>query len=80
MTTECMAMNRLAIGQRGRVAELTSTGIQRRRMLDLGLVEGTQVEAVHKSPAGDPVAYLVRGSLIALRNEDAGRVLLVPEA
>ena len=66
-------------GQRGRVAELTAAGIQRRRMLDLGLVEGTQVEAVHKSPAGDPVAYLVRGALIALRDEDAGRVLLVPE-
>ncbi len=79
MIPEPMTMNRLAIGQRGRVAELTAAGIQRRRMLDLGLVEGTQVEAVHKSPAGDPVAYLVRGALIALRDEDAGRVLLVPE-
>lgn len=50
MIPEPMTMNLLAIGQRGRVAELTAAGIQRRRMLDLGLVEGTQVEAVHQEP------------------------------
>ena len=72
-------MNYLPIGQKGRVTELSATGMQRRRMLDLGLVEGTQVEAVHKSPAGDPVAYLVRGALIALRSEDARQVQMTLE-
>jgi DtxR family Mn-dependent transcriptional regulator len=42
-------------------------GIQRRRLLDLGMVPGTRITAEFASSAGDPVAYLVRGALIALR-------------
>lgn len=57
-----------------RVAGLDAVGTQRRRMLDLGLVEGTNVEALHKSPSGDPVAYFIRGAVIALRGEDAKKV------
>lgn len=45
-------------------------------MLDLGLVNGTNVESLHKSPSGDPVAYYIRGSVIALRNEDAGKIFV----
>ncbi len=45
-------------------------------MLDLGLVNGTNVEALHKSPSGDPVAYYIRGSVIALRKEDAGKIFV----
>jgi DtxR family Mn-dependent transcriptional regulator len=46
-------------------------GPQRRRLLDLGLVPGTFVEAELTSAAGDPVAYRVRGALIALRKDQA---------
>ena len=44
-------------------------GPQRRRLLDLGLVPGTEVEAELRSAGGDPVAYRVRGALIALRRD-----------
>jgi DtxR family Mn-dependent transcriptional regulator len=46
-------------------------GPQRRRLLDLGLVPGTVVEAELRSAGGDPVAFRVRGALIALRQEQA---------
>ena len=46
-------------------------GSQRRRLLDLGVVPGTTVDVVFKSAAGDPVAYNIRGALIALRREQA---------
>jgi DtxR family Mn-dependent transcriptional regulator len=46
-------------------------GPQRRRLLDLGLVPGTVVEAELTSATGDPVAYRVRGALIALRDDQA---------
>ena len=54
-------------GERARVAALLTEG---------GLIEGTEVECVQKSPAGDPVAYRIRGALIALRAEDSARVLV----
>jgi DtxR family transcriptional regulator, Mn-dependent transcriptional regulator len=50
----------------------TCQGPQRRRLLDLGVVPGTRMEAELVSPSGDPVAYRLRGALIALRREQAG--------
>ena len=69
-------LNSLPIGETGIVQKLLSTGTQRRRMLDLGLVNGTPVEALQKSPSGDPTAYFIRGAVIALRSEDAGKILV----
>ncbi len=46
-------------------------GSQRRRLLDLGVVKGTEIEAELVSAAGDPVGYRIRGALIALREEQA---------
>ena len=46
-------------------------GAQRRRLLDLGVVRGTRIEAAFRSAAGDPVAYRIRGAIIALRREQA---------
>ncbi len=46
-------------------------GLTRRRFLDLGITPGAQVEVVMRSAFGDPVAYRVRDTLIALRQEQA---------
>ena len=43
-------------GQTVRVRELLSTGSMRRRLLDIGLIEGTDVACLQKSPAGEPGA------------------------
>lgn len=47
-----------------------------RRLMDIGMVQGTEVECLMKSPLGDPTAYLIKGAVIALRREDAGTVLV----
>ncbi len=69
-------LNTLPIGQTGTVSDLVSHDSERRRMLDLGLIKGTPVIALQKSPSGDPVAYFIRGAVIALRKEDASKVLI----
>jgi DtxR family Mn-dependent transcriptional regulator len=51
-------------------------GPQRRRLLDLGLVPGTKVEAEFQSAGGDPIAYRIRGALIALRRDQARWILV----
>jgi ferrous iron transport protein A len=58
------------------VKRLTCHGSVRRRMLDLGLILDTVVEALLRSPAGDPVAYYIRGAVIALRSEEAAHILV----
>lgn len=74
MQQETLAM--LQEGERARVLALTQQDAMRRRLQDMGLIEETQVECVLKSPWGDPVAYRIRGALIALRGSDASGVLI----
>ena len=76
MADQIFPLSRMEEGSFATVKELRSSGTMRRRMLDIGLVEGTNVECVRKSPAGDPVAYLIRGAVIALRSEDSASVLV----
>lgn len=66
-------------GQRADVLELRTESRMRRRLLDLGLVPGTQVECVGQSPGGDPKAYLIRGAAVAIRSEDARTVTMRQE-
>jgi DtxR family Mn-dependent transcriptional regulator len=63
-------------GGRTRVVGLSPAcrGQERRRLLDLGFVPGTPVEVDMVSPAGDPTAYRVRGSVVALRREQANLI------
>ena len=63
-------------GTYARVVRLDTKGDLRRRFMDIGLVEGTPVECLRKSPAGDPKAYLIRGAVIAIRKEDAATVMV----
>jgi DtxR family Mn-dependent transcriptional regulator len=60
-------------GEAGRVIDVSPAcqGSQRRRLLDLGVVKGTAITAELSSATGDPVAYNIRGAVIALRGEQA---------
>ena len=47
--------------------------------MDLGVVPGTEIEVEMKSIGGDPVAYRIRGTSIALRKNQADRIYLENE-
>lgn len=68
MTT---TLDRLRRGQTATVTALDIDGAQRRRLMDMGVLPGTHIHIDRVSPLGDPTAYLVRGSVIALRREQA---------
>lgn len=76
MKERLIPLHALPIGSSGVVRELTAKENTRRRMLDLGLITNTLVEALRKSPAGDPIAYQIRGAVIALRSEEASRIFV----
>ncbi|NLD45995.1 MAG: ferrous iron transport protein A [Clostridiaceae bacterium] len=76
MNEKFIPLNYLPLGKKAKVKVLTSNGIMRRRMLDLGLINETEVEALQRSPSGDPVAYHIRGAVIALRSEEASKILV----
>jgi Fe2+ transport system protein FeoA len=67
-------------GQTAEVVAVHSQGLERRRLLDLGIVPGTRITAELRSPLSDPVAYRVRGALIALRLSQAAQIEVRPVA
>lgn len=68
----------LPTGAAATIRQIHAQGSMRRRLLDLGLT--LQATAVHlfDAPSGDPRAYLIRSTVIALRNADAATVEIVP--
>lgn len=69
-------LDTVPIGSRATVKMLASDGSARRRLLDLGLILDTDVEALLKSPSGDPTAYRFRGAVIALRSDVAKKIMV----
>ena len=48
----------------------------KKRLIELGFTEGCEIIPVHISPLGDPTAYSIRGTIIALRREDAKNIIV----
>ena len=75
-TTPAATLSQLHPGEKARIVRISPAirGAERRRLLDLGLLPGTEVSAEFTSPGGDPTAYLVRGATLALRADQAERI------
>lgn len=63
-------------GQQGQVISISPQirGVERRRLMDLGVIPGTIIHNVINSPLGDPTAYRIRGAMIALRVSQASKI------
>jgi ferrous iron transport protein A len=63
------------VGERFRIAKLDiNDAIMKRRLLDLGFVPGCEVTVLQKSPLGDPTAYRVFQTTVALRKEESDHI------
>ncbi|HWP30852.1 MAG TPA: FeoA family protein [Fimbriimonadales bacterium] len=69
-------LSQLSSGERAVILEVRVDGAARRRLLDLGFIPGAEVEVVMLSPWGDPTAYRIKGSQVALREEDASKIFV----
>lgn len=64
-------LNELKTGDEAVIAQMPENN---RRLMDIGLIKGTTVKCVLKSPLGNPAAYKIRGAVIAIRDEDAKNI------
>ncbi|EOD01045.1 FeoA family protein [Caldisalinibacter kiritimatiensis] len=65
-----ISLHKLPVGKTARVKNLTNKGLSRRRLLDLGLIPDSIVKTERLSPSGNPIAYNIKGSVMALRKEE----------
>lgn len=75
---DTVRLSSLQPGERAKVISISreSRGDSRRRLLDLGFVSETDVQVDLTNPLGDPTAYLIKGATIALRKQQADKILI----
>ena len=64
-------LNELEIGKKAKIHSVNCSDDLKRRLLDLGIVKNSIISAILKSPSGDPTAYEIRGTVLAIRENDA---------
>lgn len=72
---DILTLHELGLGESAYVSGLSASGAMQARLLDLGFTSGSKVTCLFTSALGDPRAYQVKGTVIALRAEDAQTVL-----
>jgi DtxR family Mn-dependent transcriptional regulator len=79
---DVLRLSALPLDQEAEIVSLSPTcqGLTRRRLLDLGFTPGTRLRPVLETFAGDPRAYRVRGTTIALRGDQSSVVIVRPVA
>ncbi len=74
------ALDELTAGQRGRVEEVLGDDALVQRLMEMGLMEGEEVEVVGFAPLGDPMEIRLRDYRLSLRRNEAARVRVTPIA
>ncbi len=77
MKNQGMNLNELELNREGIIESVDCDSNIKRRLLDLGLVKGTKIVPILVSPSNDPRAFIVRGSIIAIRKEEAKKIKLI---
>lgn len=67
----------ISVGRHTTVLELKASDLLRERMLALGLTRGARIEVIRRGPSGDPTVYGIRGTMIALRREEADLISVI---
>ncbi|MBS3918363.1 MAG: DtxR family transcriptional regulator [Deltaproteobacteria bacterium] len=63
-------------GEKGKVIKIKGKGNLKKRLLDMGIVPGTEIQLKKVAPLGDPVDILVKGYHLSLRKGEARDILL----
>ncbi len=71
-----ISLDKLEVNKTAKVCSIKLKNNLKKRLADLGLVENSIIKKIYISPFGDPCAYLIMGSVIALRNSDCKNIIV----
>lgn len=70
------SLNFLLPGEKALVKTVLDQGILRRRMMDMGLVPGAEVEVIRSAPWGGPMQIRVKGYYLAMRRTECEKIIV----
>ena len=73
---ETISLTRLKLHSTGIIKEINCKSNIKRRLLDLGLIPNTPIVPIMRSISGDPMAYEVRNIILAIRKQDADKIIV----
>lgn len=76
MAESATPLTSLALGARAVVTEIKVAGPGRPRLMEMGLLAGTEIELVRFAPLGDPVEIKVRGYHLTIRRNEAEQIFV----
>ena len=71
-----MTLRQVTLGQTVKVVKLEGEGAVKRRIMDMGITKGTQIEVRKVAPLGDPIEVTVRGYELSVRKADAEKIIV----
>ena len=63
-------------GEKGKVVKIKGKGNLKKRLLDMGIVPGTEIQLEKVAPLGDPIDILIKGYHLSLRKDEAKDILI----
>ena len=64
----------LKTGEKGKITKVGGSGAIHRRLLDMGVISGSEVEVERVAPLGDPIEVKIKGYHLTLRKEEAANI------
>lgn len=77
---ESISLRQMQEGQKAVITSIAATGELGRRIRDMGLVPGTEIQVVGRAPLQDPVALRLKGFTLSLRNKEADYISVTPQS
>lgn len=75
-TVNVLPLSKAKVGKNYSVISIRLNKYEKKRILDLGIIPKTHIKVLQKSPMGDPIAYFIRGTVIALREEYTKKIIV----
>ncbi|RLS55701.1 MAG: iron transporter [Planctomycetota bacterium] len=73
-----MTLDEIAMGAKARILDVSGDDTLAVRLMEMGLIEGEEIELLGAAPFGDPLEFSVRGYRLSLRKNEARRVTVEP--
>jgi ferrous iron transport protein A len=71
-----ITLDTLKPGEKARITKVRVKGSARRKLFDMGMVAGAEIELVRNAPLGDPMDYRIKGYHLSIRKEEASQIFI----
>lgn len=70
----CKTLDKVSLNTEVRIEDIQCSDALKSRIFDMGIIKDEIITPIFKSPFGDPTAFLIKDTIIALRNADCKHI------